>query len=89
MYCLADGESAEITGVQADGVVSLEPGWNLVSPAADCTMPAAPGLGSSGWYWDSESGTYQRIVAGDAMTAGRGYWLYVSPGGPVLLQLGE
>ncbi|MBT3288254.1 MAG: hypothetical protein HN380_12990 [Victivallales bacterium] len=89
MYCLADGESAEITGVQADGVVSLEPGWNLVSPAADCTMPAAPGLGSSGWYWDSESGTYQRIVAGDAMVAGRGYWLYVSPGGPVLLQLGE
>ncbi|MBT7299871.1 MAG: hypothetical protein HN849_10175 [Victivallales bacterium] len=89
MHCLRDDLAADMTGVQADGVVLLRPGWNLVTPVADCTMPAVPGLGTSAWYWGSGSGAYQRIVVGEPVLAGRGYWFYVSPGAPIVLQLGE
>jgi hypothetical protein len=83
----ASGWTQAIVGVRADGVVRLRPGWNLVSPVADCIMPEAAGLGSRAWGWDSGLRCYLAVGPGSPLTAGRGYWFYVTAEQPVLVPL--
>jgi len=75
IFCPEGGQSAPITGIRADGIVSLRPGWNLVSPTADCVLPAVEGVTGPTWFWDS--GTYRAVDAGGTLEAGHGYWLYL------------
>lgn len=87
VYCPADCETAPIRGVRADGIILLKPGWNLVSPASDCVMPAVDGIAGPAWRWDSRA--YRAVSAGGTLEAGQGYWIYVSSDQPVMVDFGE
>ena len=96
VYCASDSQSADIIGVRADGVILLKPGWNLVSPVGSCNMPVTQGVAGTAWYWDGENRAYRKVTTGDEFKAGcgyeledgRGYWIFVSSGGPVAVELG-
>ncbi|MBT5606416.1 MAG: MBG-2 domain-containing protein, partial [Lentisphaerae bacterium] len=87
VYCPADRETALITGVRADGIILLEPGWNLVSSASDCVMPAGDGIAGPAWCWDSHA--YRAVTTGSTLQTGQGYWIYVGSDEPVMIHLGE
>ena len=89
IYCLNDWQSGEAMGVQADGVILLKSGWNLISPVADCAMPFVHGMAGPAWYWDAPLAAYRVVGRGDLLEAGRGYWVHVISGEPVLIQFGQ
>jgi hypothetical protein len=88
LYCTVDAQTVPITGVRADGIVILKPGWNLVSPANDCVMTAVDGIGGRAWYWNPRLGVYRSVAPGDALKIGLGYWFYVWLDVPIRLDLG-
>ncbi|HOG49074.1 MAG TPA: MBG domain-containing protein, partial [Lentisphaeria bacterium] len=87
VYSENDGRSSTIAGVQADGVIKLTPGWNLVSPVADGVMPS--GDASVGSAWRLQAQSYQAVRPGHAINSGQGYWVYLNPDWPAYLNWGE
>ena len=87
VYCSAENQSATVHGIRADGLMVVQPEWNLISPAADCIMPVVPGIASPAWYWDNGLQTYHAVASGGTLEAGCGYWVYVTSPDPVTLAL--
>jgi hypothetical protein len=76
-------------GIRSDGLGWLEPGWNLVSPAGDCTLPAGREFAATAWSWDADQGAYRVVPPGDALHAGCAYWLYLEADSRRLVRLGS
>ncbi|MFT5129735.1 MAG: hypothetical protein ACI8W8_003364, partial [Rhodothermales bacterium] len=68
------GSDVTLTGVQSSGNISVDAGWNLVSPSSDLTVPNIPGL--IVLAWDSSADSYTRLATGDTMRANIGFWVF-------------
>gem|GEM_PF-6031209 len=53
--------------------IGLEPGWNLVGPAATLAVAALPAAVDGVWRWDTARDTYERETV--SLQPGRGYWV--------------
>ncbi|MGI5923698.1 MAG: MBG domain-containing protein, partial [Lentisphaeria bacterium] len=83
-------ETITIRGIQTDGVMLLQPGWNLVSPPSDGRMPiAADGGGVASQAWRLHGNAYQRVGSGDVLKAGCGYWIFVQSDQPIMVNFGN
>ena len=60
-YSPTGGTSSGVTGVQADGVILLRPGWNLLTPVVNCVISGD--IGSSAWTWNAEDQIYGEPVS--------------------------
>ena len=76
-----------VTGISADGIMLLPPGWNLISPPSDCLMPAVEGIAGRAWHLNG--GAYRPVVAGGVLEAGCSYWIFVHAGEPVMVKFGN
>ncbi|MDQ0289312.1 MBG domain-containing protein [Oligosphaera ethanolica] len=85
IYCQEAFETAPIFGVEADGVIMLQPGWNLLSPPYDCTMPSADGIIPMAWQVGGDA--FHMADANSALKAGKGYWLFVDAAAPITVKL--
>lgn len=85
IYSTAAGITLELDGLPPDGVILLQPGWNLVSPVRDMTIPEGNALRLPAWRWDTGAGRYRPVPAGGKLEAGYVYWLYVDGNLPVRL----
>jgi hypothetical protein len=65
VYYLGTGDTDQIVGIPADGLIRLTPGWNLVSPVADTPLPGDGSVSDVAWWWDTEAGVYQPVANGD------------------------
>ena len=85
IYCCEAFETAPIFGVEADGVIMLQPGWNLLCPPYDCTMPSADGIMPMAWQVGGDA--FHMADANSALKAGKGYWLFVDAAAPITVKL--
>ena len=77
-YCVDAGQTAVVEGIEADGLIELDTGWNLVSPAAPAPVPTGPTILGPAWWWDAATRTYNAAQVGDDLLPGRGYWIRAS-----------
>ncbi|HOG51353.1 MAG TPA: hypothetical protein PKY10_12260, partial [Lentisphaeria bacterium] len=82
-YSHAEARTISITGIKADAVMLLQPGWNLVSLPSDCPMPVAEGIVSRAWQLNGSA--YQFLGTGDNLKAGCNYWIFVNASKPVMV----
>lgn len=73
MLAATVGQEVVFEGMPADGMVELLPGWNLVAPGVAATCP--DGIAPV-WQWLGEENHFSRVSSGDAMSAGRAYWIW-------------
>ncbi|NLZ62663.1 MAG: choice-of-anchor D domain-containing protein, partial [Lentisphaerae bacterium] len=83
VYSHDQDRTISVTGIRADAVMLLQPGWNLVSPPSDCAIPAAEGIVSRAWHLHDS--TYQFVVSGGTLKAGCYYWIFVNASEPVMV----
>lgn len=70
------GSLQPFSGIRADGVIQLRPGWNLVGPPMECYCPDDECIVGRIWYWDAAEGKYRGVTAGDVLEPGCGYWFF-------------
>lgn len=87
---LADGHgSGAISGVRADGIIELRPGWNAVSPPADTLLPAQVDIASPVWTWDANRRGHRAVEPTEPLQAGRGYWIFLNGAHPQTIRLNK
>ena len=89
VYSRTGGQTALLPGTVADGVILLQPGWNLITPAADWQAPRGLLLGRV-WFW--EAGTapaWQSLEPWETLPAGRAHWVYLNDGESHLIYTGD
>jgi hypothetical protein len=89
LHSSAATRSNTIDGILADGTIRLNPGWNLVSPVADCPMPQIQGLAGPAWTWNAETQMYWPLPPDSVLIPGKGYWFFVNAAGPVDVRFAE
>lgn len=86
-YCVTGGrharaiDTAPIDGRLRDGILRLEPGWDMVGPVVDVaatTIADLPQVTGPVWYWDEMLRAYRAVPADAILQRGRGYWVYVN-----------
>ena len=81
--------SAVFSGIPADGVIRLNPGWNLISPVSDAAFPPDASVVRPAWAWDPYYQSYTAIGDGDVLRQGLGYWIYVAGNEALVINTGE
>ena len=86
-YSHDESTTLAIKGIKADGVMSLQPGWNFVSIPGNHLMPIAEGTISRVWHLNDSK--YQPVVNGDSLKTGGCYWIFINADEPVMVNLGN
>jgi uncharacterized repeat protein (TIGR02543 family) len=87
VYCPSGQRSITLSGVKADGVMQLCPGWNLVSPPSDCAVPGV--IDTVGAVWQLHTDACQMVAPGGMLKAGNGYWIFVGASEPIMVDFGQ
>ncbi|MBT3377581.1 MAG: hypothetical protein HN742_20775 [Lentisphaerae bacterium] len=70
------GQSQPMRGLVADGNLTLNQGWNLVSPVRDGVIVNDIEEVGRAWWWDPLPQSYVPTEAG-ASRQGRAYWIFI------------
>ena len=89
IYSLTGQASQPATGIRADGLVALQPGWNLVSPVSDCDVPGHRRIRGPVLSWHAPSGEYRKVAREEGLQGGVGYWICIDGTDPCVIRLGE
>ena len=89
VYSLTGQDSRAATGIRADGLVALQPGWNLVSPVSDCDVPGHRRIRGPVLSWHAPSGEYRKVAREEGLQGGVGYWICIDGTDPCVIRLGE
>ena len=69
-------EEVVVTGIPADGMISLINGWNFISVVQESAVPDVPEIKGKIWWWDSEEQRLKILGDNENLIPGRGYWIY-------------
>ncbi len=87
LFALEDDVIANLpVGVRDNGMVAIEPLWNLVGPVGAGESVAVPAeVGGFAWSWRGDKNGF---IYTDAMQEGEGYWLFFEADGTSQVDLG-
>lgn len=83
VFCDVDSVTLDLVGVPPDGVIQLNPGWNLISPVATVSLPSIAGLTEPAWCWEPSTKTYSALTVGMWLQTGQAYWMFVISDNPI------
>jgi len=67
----------------------LKPGWNLISPVADCPVPSHDGIVAPLYCWDADTQAYQAVPPDGTLECGKGYWVYLGSNDGCVVHIGD